>query len=114
MTKLQWKTGEMGYVPSPGVKEVTITSFEEAETQYGPSLLIKFHDGQGEFGLWFSQRLSPKSNLGQLVMAVGAKPEPGKEFDLAQIIGKKVKMLITKSPNGFPKGQPLVGDEAPF
>ena len=113
MAKLQWKTGEMGYIPNPGVREVTITSFEEANTAYGPSLLIHFNDGEGEFGLWYSQRLSPKSNLGQLVMACGFKPKPGEEFDLAQIIGKKIKMLVTKSPNGFPKGQPL-GDEVPF
>lgn len=112
--KLQWKSGEVGYVPESGVKEVTIKSYEEAETQYGPSILIKFDDGTGVFGLWFSARLSPKSNLGQLAIACGFKPQTGQEFDLAQLVGKKVKLLITKSPKGFPKGQALNEGEAPF
>ena len=112
--KLPWKSGDTGYIPSTGIKEVTIMGIKEEETKYGPSLLVQFNDGEGLFGLWFSPRLSPKSNLGKLVMAAGIQPQVGQEFDLDSLVGKKIKLLITKTPNGFPKGQALNEGETPF
>jgi len=112
--KLPYTEADTGYNPE-GVVKCKITGYEETPTKFGPCVRMEFNDGTDTFSLMFSAKLSNKTHLGQVVKAAGFNLKPGEEFDLDQMIGKEVTLVLAVNEDGFSRFvEALIPGQTPF
>lgn len=120
MPKVIVKSGEGFFQPDPGVHLVQIIGIEEIETAYGLAFRVKVEGPKwnGEtWGFVVSPRCSPRSKLGQLMIAAGVDLEKliGKEVDVKDLLlGKQVHILVDKRGDWSRPVSFFSSKEAPF
>lgn len=104
-TDTEWPKVPTGNYPA------TIADITEAEGQYGPQLRVEFELGDVEtvdgevqsvkLSSWTSQKFTggkKPSKLWTLVAAAGLSPDAMEGLDVAELIGRKVRLTVTEEP----------------
>ncbi|MFC1828057.1 hypothetical protein ACFL0O_00410 [Thermodesulfobacteriota bacterium] len=84
-----------------GIHHAELMGISDApDGQYGPRVALDFNvyysmkEGPARIGRVFGKKLTPKSKLWESIVALGGKPEVGKDFDMDSLLGNPCRVMV--------------------
>lgn len=88
------------------VYEAEVVDIRELELEFGATVAIGFKITEGEYadkvvsGL-ASKNITPKTKLGLWLISLGFEIEPGKKFEMNDLMGRKARILTKAKPRVY-------------